>query len=68
MTDKRRDDANGENWPGDEIPGKLKDEMPHGAHAVTDMGEYARTDAERVALGEETLEEVLTDTDDPGPS
>jgi hypothetical protein len=68
MTDKRRDPADNAEWPGDEIPGKPQDEMHHGAEAAIDMNEYAKSDAERVATGQESLDEVLTDTDDTGPT
>jgi hypothetical protein len=68
MTDKGNDRQRNPDWPGDEIPGKLQDEMHHGAEAAIDMNEYAKSDAERVATGQESLEEALTDTDDPGPT
>ncbi len=68
MTEKRRDQGDNAEWPGDEIPGKRQDELHHGAEAAIDMNEYAKSDAERVATGQETLEEALTDKDDPGPT
>ena len=68
MAEKRQDQGDNAEWPGDEIPGKRQDEMHHGAEAAIDMNEYAKSDAERVAMGQETLDEVLTDTDDPGPT
>ena len=49
MTEKRKDQGDNAEWPGDEIPGKLQDEMHHGAEAAIDMNEYAKSDAERVA-------------------
>jgi hypothetical protein len=45
MTDKK--DA----MPGDEIPGHLDKEMHHGVEEITDMGDYALSPAERIALG-----------------
>ena len=68
MTEKRRDQTDQDEIPGSEIPGKPQDELHEGAEAAIDMNEYAMTDAERVATGQETLDEVLTDTDDPGPT
>jgi hypothetical protein len=37
--------------PGDEIPGHLQEEQHSGVEAIFDMGDYALTEEEKIALG-----------------
>jgi hypothetical protein len=54
VTDKNRANTEDE-IPGSEIPGHLQKEMHHGMETVTEMGDYALDEAEKMALGIERM-------------
>jgi hypothetical protein len=54
--------------PGSEIPGHLQEEQHSGVEAIFDMGDYALSEEEKIALGIERLElEDLEEPGEPGP-
>jgi len=62
MTDKNRTDDAAE-IEGDQIVGHRQEEMHHGIEEITDMGDYALSDAEKIALGIMPFPDVAKDTD-----
>jgi hypothetical protein len=63
MTDKDKSTAS-EDVPGSEIPGHLQEEMHHGIEEITDMGDYALDEAEKIALGIDRMPDIAQHEDD----
>lgn len=69
MTDRdKQPHSDEEEVPGSEIPGHRQEERHSGVEAIFDMGDYALSEEEKIALGIHRLEPPVPDVpEEPGP-